>query len=166
MAFEPLSFSLPPFASEEQSPVHVSFLFYFFMLNQPRAKCCLNRGFSTGLWRLAPWHTTTKIFLCEVAFNQGMATSWALFQELSVTHICSAASWSSPHGLVSCIVCMWQPFQCHMHSLHPFSCEQSVIAVTSVPVQLVMSSYRTECLWRHKFCVRASLTYVTTGHLP
>lgn len=70
MAFEPLSFSLPPFASEEQSPVHVSFLFYFFMLNQPRAKCCLNRGFSTGLWRLAPWHTTTKIFLCEVAFNQ------------------------------------------------------------------------------------------------
>lgn len=89
------------------------------MLNQPRAKCCLNRGFSTGLWRLAPWHTTTKIFLCEVAINQRHGNLMG-FVSGAVTHICSAASWSSPHGLFSCIVCMWHPFQCHMHSLHPF----------------------------------------------
>lgn len=115
MAFEPLSFSPPPFASEEQRrlhslcPVHPLCIYMdcnqggrlcdqlFVMLIRLRAKYrwimeAISLVYNSKGFPLPP--------VVRVHSTRGMVTTWALFKGVTLSDICSLASWSSLHTFV------------------------------------------------------------------
>ena len=123
MTFELSSFCPPPFASEELRRLHclcpVRMLRTYIDRTQGVRLCdqlfvCFAnpaRGKALSKQRLSHWiveaislaYSSRGLPLPQgvrAHSTRGMATSWALFRGVSVTDICAAASWSSPHTFV------------------------------------------------------------------
>lgn len=123
MAFELMSFCPPPFASEEQRRLHslcpVRGLRTYIDRTQSVRLCdqlfvCFAnpaKGKALSKQRLSHWIVEAISLAYDskglplphgvrAHSTRGMATSWALFKGVSVSDICAAASWSSPHTFV------------------------------------------------------------------
>ncbi len=123
MTFELLSYCPPPFASEEQErlyclgPVHVLRTYIdrtqSVRLCDQLLVCFANPVKGKALSK--QWLSHWIVEAISLAYNsrglplpqggrahstRGMTTSWALFKEVSLSDICAAASWSSPHTFV------------------------------------------------------------------
>ncbi len=123
MTFELLSLCPPPFVSEEQKRLHclcpVRVLHTYIDRTQSERLCdqlfvCFANPVK-GKALFKQWLSHWTVEAISLAYNnrglplpqggrahsaRGMTTSWALFKEVSLSDICAAASWSSPHTFV------------------------------------------------------------------